>query len=118
MVHSVVDGHRALLLPVFQRARPLLALRPTSPDGMGTTAPTSGDHSLSRQLTTKAVAQGEASDPSVEALQPRLLLRLRCPDTDSEGGYTEIRCMLPLYISNVSDVLEVCCKYFIRMLQK
>jgi hypothetical protein len=32
------------------------------------------------------------------------------------GGHTGIRCMLQVYISNVSDVLEVRCKCFIRML--
>jgi hypothetical protein len=35
-----------------------------------------------------------------------------------QGGRTEKRCMLQVYISNVLDVFEVCCKCFIDILQK
>jgi hypothetical protein len=40
------------------------------------------------------------------------------PDAYDGGGRTRIRCMLQVYISNVSAVLGVCCKCFICMLQK
>jgi hypothetical protein len=99
-------------------APPHRPVRPALPDGTGTTAPTRGNRSIGRQLATKAAAQGEASGPGAEALWPRLLLWLRCPNADDGGGRTEIRYRLQLYILNVSDVLEVYCKCFIRMLQK
>jgi hypothetical protein len=89
---------------------------PASPDGVGTAALTRGDRSLGYQLATEAAAQGEASGPGTEALRSRLMLRLRRPDADGGGGHTVIQCMLQAYISNVLDVLDVCCKCFIRML--
>jgi hypothetical protein len=64
-----------------------------------------GDRSLGRQIAIEAATQGEASGSSAEALRPPLLVRLRHPDADGGGGRTEIRCMLQVYISNVSDVL-------------
>jgi hypothetical protein len=81
---SAIDGYPALLLPLLHRAAPLLpaaasALRPASPDGAGTAAPTHGDRSLGRRLATEAAMQGEASVPGREALRSHLLLRLLCP---------------------------------------
>jgi hypothetical protein len=54
----------------------------------------------------------------VEALWSCLLLRLRRPYVNGGEGCTKIQCMLQAYISNISDVLDACCKCFIRMLQK
>jgi hypothetical protein len=93
-------------------------LWPTSPDSADTAAATFGDRSLCRQLPTEATAQEEASDPDVEALWSCLLLRLRRPYVNGGGGRTKIRCMLQAYISNISDILDACCKYFIRMFEK
>jgi hypothetical protein len=56
--------------------------------------------------------QGESPGPSAEALWPRLPLWLWHPDVDGGGGHTSIRCMLQVYILNVSNILEVCCKCF------
>jgi hypothetical protein len=53
----------------------------------------------------------------VEALWPHLLLWLWCLGADGGGGHTEIRRMLQVYVSSISDILEICCKCFICMLQ-
>ena len=88
---------------MLYRAAPLLpaaasALRPASPDGAGTAAPTRGDRSLDHRLATEAPAQEEASGPGAKALRPRLLLWLWRLDADDGGGRTEIQCMLQVYI--------------------
>jgi hypothetical protein len=93
-------------------------LWPAPLDPVGTAAATHGDLSLGHQLATEAATEGEVLDPSVEALQPRLLLRLRRPDVNGGGGCIEIRCMLQAYLSNVLVVLEVHFKCFRMMLQK
>jgi hypothetical protein len=72
---------------------------------------------LARRHRQVLPAQREALCYDTEALRSCLLLRL-ChvsPDADDRGGRTRIRCTLQVYNSNV---LEVCCKCFIRMLQK
>jgi hypothetical protein len=80
--------------PAAPRRPAAPTLRSAPPNGAGTAGPTCGDRSLDCQLATKAIAQGEASSHGAEALRPHLLLRLRRPDADSEGGRTRIQCML------------------------
>jgi hypothetical protein len=78
-----------------RRIAPLLpaatsTLWPAPLDAAGTAVATHGDRSLGHQLATEAAVEGEVPDPSVEALQPRLLLRLRRPDANGGGGCIEI----------------------------
>jgi hypothetical protein len=98
-VYSAVDGDPALLLPLLHRAALLLPAAPSTlrhalPDGVGTAEPTCGDHPLGRLLATEGAVQGEVLGLGTEALQPCLLLQLRCPDAYYGGGCSEIRCML------------------------
>jgi hypothetical protein len=122
-----------LLLLLLHCAAPLLptvasALQPTLLDGTGTAAPTRGDRSLDHQLATEAAAQGKASGPGVESLQPRLLLQLRRLDVDRGCCKNRSECytccnglyytrMFLVYIPNVSFVLDICCKCFVWTLQ-
>jgi hypothetical protein len=114
-----VDSHPALLLP--------LAPPPVPLDAAGTAAPKlrvpaghwgrcTCAHAWRRRQAPPVL--GEAPGPSAEALRPRLLLWLRRPDANNRGGRIEIRCIFQAYISNVSDVLEVYYKCFIRILQE
>jgi hypothetical protein len=79
-----------------------------------------------RQLATEVVAdsadkrhQRKEKRRALGGSPPALpLATLRRPDANGEGGCTTIGCMFQAYILNVSDVFEVCCTCFIRLLQK